>query len=80
LLLKSLPSFHSTGNHILIDKLFDVRFADKLTKAYTNVNLGDMKDDDIAIDASGYTGKFHREKIDERKLLPISYEEFVSMF
>jgi hypothetical protein len=30
--------------------------------------MNEIKDDDVAIDASGYTGKFHREKIDERKL------------
>jgi len=78
LLVKALPSsITEPSEHFLIDKLFEVRFANKLTKAYTNVNLNELQDDDIAVDISGYHGKFHREKVDERKLIPIKFEEIV---
>ena len=57
----------------MIDKLIGVRFADRITKVYTKVNMNEIRDEDVAIDASGYTGKFHREKVDERKLTSISF-------
>jgi ArsR family metal-binding transcriptional regulator len=52
----------------VIDKLIGVRFTDRITKVYTKVSMNEIHDEDVAIDASGYTGKFHREKVDERKL------------
>lgn len=42
--------------------------------------MNDLPDEDIAIDASGYTGKFHREKIDERKLIPMNFEDLIEVF
>lgn len=40
---------------------------------YTKVNINDTDDDDVAIDASGYTGNFHRINND-KNLKPFTKE------
>jgi hypothetical protein len=42
-------------------------------KMYKKVNIADTDDDEVAIDASGYTGNFHRNR-DESHLKPITKE------
>lgn len=32
----------------------------KINNVYKNININDFEDANIAIDASGYTGNFHR--------------------
>jgi len=39
-----------------------VRLASKLSQAYTKVNYEGLDMEDMAVDASGYTGNFRREK------------------
>lgn len=40
---------------------------------YVKVKMNESDDDDVAIDASGYTGNFHRI-IDDKSWLPFSIE------
>lgn len=45
---------------------------------YKRIKISDTDDDDIAIDASGYTGNFHRIK-DDKNLKPYSKEELAKL-
>ena len=60
-----------------IAKLYEVRFTDKLRKVYTKVKIADTDEDDVAVDASGYTGNFHREA--RGNLLPYSMEQLARL-
>jgi hypothetical protein len=46
-----------------------------MNKVYQDIHLPDTDKNDVAIDASGYIGIFHRANApDESKLLPFSIE------
>ena len=45
---------------------------------YVQVKIGDTDDDDIAIDASGYTGNFQR-KHNDKNLIPISPNDLINI-
>lgn len=45
---------------------------------YTKVKIAETDEDDVAVDASGYTGIFHRN-LDERELQPYSTEQFIKL-
>jgi hypothetical protein len=47
-------------SYIVIDKLFEIRFTEKMSKAYTKVQIGDTDEEEVAVDTCGYTGNFHR--------------------
>ena len=42
------------------------------------MKISDVDEDDVAIDASGYTGIMHRN-IDEKALIPLSMDEFIEI-
>lgn len=76
LLLDTFPGRYSEADSeikpmIVVEKLFDVRFTEKLSKVYTKVHIGDNDEDDVAQDACGYTGNLHRERPNEKELTPI---------
>jgi hypothetical protein len=48
------------SNYFILDKLFDTRFSQKLSKAYSKVNMSERLDEYVATDAAGYLGTFHR--------------------
>jgi hypothetical protein len=78
LLLDTFPSTaDQTKSRIVIDKLFEIRFTDRLSQAYTKVHIGDTDDEETAVDTCGYTGNFHRQKVNEKDLKPISMEELI---
>lgn len=45
---------------------------------YKKVKINDNDDDDVAVDASGYTGNFHRAK-DDKNLKPFTKEQLVEL-
>ena len=59
LLLDTFPSAKDRS-YIVIDKLFEIRFTEKMSKAYTKVQIGDTDEEEVAVDTCGYTGNFHR--------------------
>ena len=70
LLLDTFPGrFEGDRPRINIGKLYEVRYNDKLKKIYYKIQMGETDDDDVAIDASGYTGNFHRQQNDKNLLL-----------
>jgi hypothetical protein len=44
---------------VVVDKLFDIRYTTKIENVYTKVVMGDTDEDDVAVDALGYTGNYH---------------------
>ena len=63
---------------INITQLYETRFTEQLKNMYQKVKINEEDEDDIAIDASGYTGNFHRPKNDAN-LKPFSREELVEL-
>ena len=45
---------------------------------YTKVKIAETDEDDVAIDASGYTGVFHRH-LNERELEPCTLEQLTRL-
>jgi hypothetical protein len=45
---------------------------------YTKVKVSETDEDEIAVDASGYTGNFHRVNND-KNLKPYSFEELAKL-
>jgi len=60
LLLDAFPS--KAADQIVVDRLFDVRLASKLSQAYNKVYYEGLDMEDVAVDASGYTGNFRRSQ------------------
>jgi len=50
-----------------------------MSKAYTKVQIGDTDEEEVAVDACGYTGNFHREKIEPKNLQTITMEQLILM-
>lgn len=76
LLLNTFPNRENT-NSFIVARLFEVRFAEKINKVYTRVQLEDTDEDEVAVDASGYTGNLHRERPDEKLLKPITMAHLI---
>jgi hypothetical protein len=55
---------------INISKIYDTSYLSNVTNMYAKVKIGEM-DEDVAVDASGYTGNFQRIHND-KSLLPYS--------
>jgi len=63
---------------INIAQLYETRFTEQLKNMYQKVRINEEDEDDIAIDASGYTGNFHRPK-NEANLKPFSRQELADL-
>lgn len=50
-----------------------------MSKAYTKVQIGDTDEDEVAVDTCGYTGNFHRQKIEPKNLQNITIEQLILM-
>ena len=61
-----------------IGKIYEVRYANKLKRMYTKVKIDETDEDDVAIDASGYTGIFHRH-LDEKSLEPFTLDQLTKL-
>lgn len=50
-----------------------------MQRAYTKVQIGDTDEEEVAVDTCGYTGNFHREKIEPKNLQSITMEKLILM-
>ncbi len=50
-----------------------------MQRAYTKVQIGDTDEEEVAVDTCGYTGNFHREKIELKNLQSITMEKLILM-
>ena len=67
-------------DRINISKMYEVHYAEGITKVYKNVNLPETDNDEIA-DQSGFIGIFHRKNhIDEKYLEPFTLQDLALLF
>ena len=64
-ILDACPGRGDNELKINVGQLYEVRYIDKLRTVYKKVHINDAVDEDIAVDASGYTGNFLRKFTDK---------------
>ena len=81
LLLNTFPAKggQERGDYLVVDKLFEVRVASKLNQAYTLVEFEGTDEDEVAIDASGYTGNFRRENNRKKDQKLLKFDELLEI-
>ena len=80
-----LITFPGKGNSngeepsLVVDKLFEVKYTERLNTVYTKVKISDTDDDEVAVDACGYTGNLRRERPDEKTLIPVHFDFLIRL-